>query len=170
MKNKSILLFFVVFYLQVGTTVAQDSEQELPNIIQFSIDEYGLAKSSSSSHVNYDIQNYKLNYNYNYNGSMGLKHADENRTKKFPYRLQQAIYSFLRAEGSPFLEHKQHDIDDNSAERMVDIRLSYVYNGELIEWAMKGGQKTVEAHSDYKKVLELEALIREVARLGEKEF
>ena len=159
--------FFLLFlsFLFSFQLFAQ-KEHTIPNSIELTISDHGLAKSSSSSYLNYSIQDYKLDYTYNYTGSMGRSNADEHANKKFAHREQREVYHFLEEEG--FLDSEKLNFEGDDSGRIVEISLRYVHNGESTSWTIKGGRNLVEGHERYDKIIALENLIRELGRLSER--
>jgi hypothetical protein len=82
-----------------SNNIAQDKNTRLSDVIQLTIDNYGLAKSSSSRYISYSIENYKLEYDYNFNGSMRKNSENQEASKKFAHRMLRELSRFLEEAG-----------------------------------------------------------------------
>lgn len=158
---KSTLLLFLAFFYCQSQALAQKKEKEIPNQFKLIIQAHGLSKSASSFYAEYEITDLKLNYFYNHTGGMGISDTDEHATKKFPSRAQYDLYTFLENAKDTF-NNQEIELDGHGddSEKSIEIILSYTLNGEEINWSLKGGEKPVKLRSDYKKILELEGIIR----------
>jgi len=151
---KVFIVSILSFLFLYSNSMAQDKNTGLPDVIQLTINNYGLAKSSSSIHTSYSIENYKLHYDYNFNGSMGRNSENMEANKKFAHRMLRELNHFLEEAGEA-LKNKEHNFDSDDTDRIIEVNFSYLLNGEKISWSMKGGESIVEKHADYKKILEL---------------
>lgn len=158
---KSTLLLLLVFFHCQSQALAQKKEKEIPNQFKLVIQAHGLSKSASSFYAEYEIINMRLNYFYNHTGGMGSSDTDEHATKKFPSRAEYDLYKFLENNKDTF-NNQEIELDGHGddSERAIEITLSYTMNGVETNWSLKAGEKPMGLRSDYKKILELEGVIR----------
>ncbi len=164
---KNIILSIIIIPILSSYAVAQDSENKLPEKLNLTIHEYGSEQPSFSSTISYKVENYKLSYRYDHNGSLGKNSTEVHATKKFPHRMQREAWRFL-SDTTLFRTEQNNFSEGDNSEKLIEISLEYNHNGATKNWTMKGGDKTLREITDYKKIIEFESLLREMAGLGEK--
>jgi hypothetical protein len=161
-----ILLITIITFLSYSIS-AQSTESKLPEMLHLTIHEYGSEQPSFSSTISYKVENYKLVYRYDHNGSEGKNSTEVHATKKFPHRMQREAWHFL-SDTTIFRKEENDFLEGDNSEKLIEISLEYNHNGASKSWTMKGGDISLTGLTDYKKIIEFELLLREMAGLGEK--
>ena len=145
------LAFYIVFscvWMQCGHAqkVSTPSTPSTPiNIkMHYSLQSYGLAKSSSSWRKVYTLTGTMLTYEYRLNSSMGAHDQKESKTKKLNHIQLTELVTLLKKIQSSFNERQ----NDKDTHRMLKVTLQ-VKPDPKIRWHIQGTEQVVLKNQAY---------------------